>query len=109
MAAADIVYAAHLAIVVFTLTGPFLTSPKMQVLHAWFCVCLLFHWLIHDNKCSLSITESLLRGRPYTETFMHRIVGPVYDISETKLSTLCYVATIIVLCMSLSNISHLFV
>lgn len=97
---ANLVSAFHGLIVLFVLLVPFLDTPYFFVLHFTFCVSLLVHWWGNSNVCSLSVLESKLRGLDYTESFTHQFVGPLYDISKTTWSRVCYIVTIILMCMS---------
>jgi hypothetical protein len=86
------VFIIHFLLVFFILVVPFLDIPLfILIIHALFIIVLVQHWYHNSNICSLSIIESKLSGKPYTQTFMHRIISPIYDIGETQLSTLCYI------------------
>jgi hypothetical protein len=49
--------------------------------------------------------ESQLRGLKYTETFTHKFVGPLYDISETDWNKICYIIVISAMMLSIYNLS----
>jgi hypothetical protein len=97
---ADIVYVFHILVVLFVLIAPFLNIPYFLILHFTFCVSLLVHWWGNSNVCSLSVIESKLRGLNYTESFTHKFVAPIYDISKTTWSRTCYIMTILLLSIS---------
>ena len=51
--------------------------------------------------CSLSMFEAKLRGLDYTNSFSHQFIAPIYDISNTQWSTLCYIITITLMTISI--------
>jgi len=91
---ANLVYIFHLIIILFVLLAPFSNIPYLWILHVAFCVSLIVHWLGNSNVCSLSMIESQLRGLDYTESFTHQFISPVYDISKSTWSRICYMLTI---------------
>uniref|UniRef100_A0A6C0H6C7 Uncharacterized protein n=1 Tax=viral metagenome TaxID=1070528 RepID=A0A6C0H6C7_9ZZZZ len=103
---ADIIWFCHLCVVAFVILAPLTQLPALHILHITFSLSLLVHWYCNSNVCSLSMIESKLRGLDYTESFTHRIVAPIYDISKTTWSKLCYTVTIILLCISLYKLTH---
>ncbi|NBO99323.1 MAG: hypothetical protein EBU90_04240 [Proteobacteria bacterium] len=103
---ADIIWLCHLCVVAFVVLAPLTQLPALHILHVTFSLSLLVHWYCNSNVCSLSMIESKLRGLDYTESFTHRIVAPIYDISKTTWSKLCYTVTIVLLCISLYKLTH---
>lgn len=97
---ANVVSTFHGLVVLFVLSAPFFDVPYFLILHFTFCVSLLVHWWGNSNVCSLSVLESKLRGLNYTESFTHKFVAPIYDISKTTWSQICYVVTILLMCIS---------
>jgi len=102
---ANFVWVFHMIVVCFILLAPFSGVAYLFLLHITFCLSLLVHWWGNSNVCSLSILESHLRGVDYTQSFTHKFVSPVYDISKTTWSTICYVIVIVLMCISIYNIS----
>jgi hypothetical protein len=97
---ANIISIFHVLIILFVLLAPFSNAPYFLILHVTFSVCLLVHWYGNSNVCSLSMLESKLRGNHYTESFTHKFVAPIYDISSTDWSTVCYTFTILLMLVS---------
>lgn len=91
----------HSMIICFILLAPFLDIPSLLILHITFSVSLLVHWWGNSNVCSLSVIESKLRGLNYTESFTHKFIAPVYDISKTTWSRLCTITVIVLMIISL--------
>jgi hypothetical protein len=98
---ADLIYIFHIIVILFVLFTPFTNIPAYLILHLTFCICLLVHWYNNNNICSLSLFESQLRGINYTESFSHKFISPIYDISESDLGKFCYNIVIILGLVSL--------
>jgi predicted neutral ceramidase superfamily lipid hydrolase len=96
----------HTLVVLFVLLAPFIDIPAILILHITFSICLLVHWWANNNICSLSYIESQLRGTDHTESFTHKFIAPIYDISKTEWSQICKIITIILLCISLYNLYY---
>lgn len=91
----------HIVIILFVLIAPFTNMISLLILHVVFCLSLLVHWIGNNNTCSLSYFESKLRGMDYTESFSHKFIGPIYDISNTSWSNMCYIITIFLMILSI--------
>jgi hypothetical protein len=91
----------HTLVILFVLFAPFTNTPAILLLHITFAICLLVHWWANNNICALSYMESKLRGTDYTESFTHKCIAPVYDISKTEWSKICQIITIILLFISM--------
>lgn len=111
---ANVIRFFHMCIILFVLFTPITNITYFLILHITLCISLVVHWLANNNMCSLSMFESKLRGIPYTDSFSHQFIAPMYDISNTSWSTVCYVFTIFVMCVSLyklynsGKISHVY-
>lgn len=96
LVAATIIQVIHIGIILFMLLLPYQSNdPDLLMLHVAASLTLIAHWAMGSNICSLTLFESHLRGIPMESSFMHRIVSPVYDISDKTLSDVCWVVTII--------------
>lgn len=91
---ADVIWLFHLGVVIFVIITPFLKYSSLYLLHIVFCFSLLVHWWNNNNVCSLSVLESQLRGLDYTQSFTHKFIGPVYDVSKTEWANVTSYATI---------------
>lgn len=103
---ANCIYVFHIFVILFVLLAPFIDIPAILILHITFSICLLVHWWANNNICSLSYIESQLRGTDRTESFTHKFIAPIYDISKTEWSRFCKIITIILLCISLYNLYY---
>jgi len=91
----------HALVVVFVMLAPFLDIPSLLIVHITFSISLLVHWWGNSNVCSLSVLESKLRGLNYTESFTHKFIAPVYDISKTTWSRISTFTVIVLMILSL--------
>lgn len=98
---ANMIWVFHILVILFVLLAPFTNIPGLLILHVTFSISLLVHWYGNSNECSLTLLESQLRGLDKTQSFTHQFIAPVYDISKTEWSTVCYTVTIILLGLSL--------
>lgn len=88
--AASTIFVLHLSIILFIVITPFYprVSWLIRILHFVVGCSLLLHWCLNDATCVLTILESRLRGINESESFMHRLVSPVYMVSDEKLRLL---------------------
>jgi len=104
---ADLIFIFHCIVVIFIVFAPFLNIPSLLILHITSCVCLFVHWYTNSNICSLSIFEAHLRGLEYREdTFTHKFVAPIYDISLSEWSNIIWIITFILMCISIYKLYH---
>lgn len=88
---ANIIAFLHLLFVIFVVVTPFLTNDTLILLFYCFIVfSVMFHWITNNHGCVLTLIESKLRNKQPTQTFMGRLISPVYKISrlEVRLITL---------------------
>ena len=102
---ANFIYFLHILVILFVIFGPFSNIPSILIIHIAFSFSLLVHWLANNNACSLTYLESQLRGIDVKDSFTYQFISPVYDISKTDWSRICYIITIIVLSISIYKLS----
>ena len=102
---ANLILLFHFCIVIFVLVAPFINIIAIWILHIIFCICMIIHWKLNNNICSLSVLEAKLRGLDYVETFAHKFVSPIYDISSSDWGSFTTVLTLIVLFISISKLT----
>lgn len=88
---ANIIAFLHLFFVIFVVVTPFVTNNTLILLFYCFIVfSVMFHWITNNHGCVLTLIESKLRNKQPTQTFMGRLISPVYKISrlEVRLITL---------------------
>lgn len=95
-----IINAFHILLVLFTIIAPFIDRPGILLLHIVHIISLLTHWYFNNNSCCLTLLEKLITGKETADTFMHKLISPIYDISETSLNNIVWVVTLSLLLMS---------
>lgn len=103
---ANLVYIFHLSVILFILFSPLLNIPSLLILHVAFSLTILLHWIANSNVCALSVFEAKLRGIPYTQSFSHKFIGPIYDISNTTWCYISYILTIAILAYSIYKLTN---
>lgn len=74
------VHAIHLAIVAAVVAVPFLGNTQWLALHAVFVPFLWLHWALNNDTCALTLLERTIRGVPESDSFVHRIVSPLFKL-----------------------------
>jgi len=93
-----IIQAIHLLLCIAIVTGPFIIKDKYFLKMYVICVTLIvFHWILNNDTCALTIAEEWLTGKPSDQTFIGRIVKPVYNIENIHIVN----ATIILLIIAI--------
>jgi hypothetical protein len=88
---ANIIAFLHLILVILVISTPFLTDNLFILLFYCFMVfSIMLHWITSNDMCILTLIESKLRNKKTNQTFMGRLIGPVYNVSkfEVRIVTL---------------------
>jgi hypothetical protein len=86
--AANIIFVIHLLTVLFVVLTPFIGTQDAMFLDFMFMSGILVHWIGSDSTCCLTVLEQYLRGETDPEqTFMGKIMGPVYTFGNHKFVT----------------------
>lgn len=93
---ATIIKIIHLLIIAFITITPFTNIPFLLERHIILVPFLWLHWITNNDTCSLTVLESYITDTKVTDTFIHKIIGPVYNISNTEI----YICTFFLLCIS---------
>ena len=91
--AASLVCLAHLAFVGFVLLAPFSSDPGTLRMYVLLMPFVWLHWVLNDDTCALTMLECKLRGVQATESFVHRIVSPVYKLPEQQSRLLAWLVS----------------
>jgi len=102
----------HILFILFVVIVPFTNSNYLLLLHTVTVPFMIFHWIINDNTCALTLAEHYVRQKIYgvkskkEETFMARLIEPIYDFKKNhkKFSDGIYVITIILWLISFSKL-----
>jgi hypothetical protein len=86
--AANTIFVIHLLIVLFVFLTPFIGTQDAMFLNFMFMSAILMHWIGSDSTCCLTVLEQYLRDETDPEqTFMGKIMGPVYTFGNEKFLT----------------------
>ena len=101
MIAANAIKVLHIAFAAFMALAPFSRNLGVVAMHAITVPFLLFHWLLNDDTCFLTLVERRLRGLSEGDSgFFHALVSPVYKLPEYVVGKAVWVITILLGCMS---------
>jgi hypothetical protein len=102
---ASVVALAHAAFLVFMIAAPFGSCRQALVLHALVTPFLWVHWALSDDTCFLTLVEKRLRGlQDNSESFMHRLVSPIYNIRDADVRTMSWAASLVLWLVTLSRV-----
>jgi hypothetical protein len=91
----------HFILFLYIVCVPFLplnTSTEwLFQIYFYLAPFLLIHWFLEDDTCALTELESYLSGVPKTETFVGRILSPIFLISDKSITIFTILLYIIVL------------
>lgn len=96
----------HLLFILFITITPFTNNIILLQYHLVIIPFLMIHWILNNDNCFFSTLESLLTGKPVNETFIGRIVKPIYNVQNKHIwiiTILLYLVTIIKLIMLIMN------
>lgn len=97
----------HIIVILFVLSAPFAfsCSPLILILHIVLCLSLIIHWYYNNDICCLSEFEAWVSGNDRIDTFSHKFISPIYNISEKSWSDFCYILTIGLMLLSLYKLA----
>ena len=109
---ANAVMVLHVLFVVFMIYAPFSGFPQLIVLHAITTPFIMFHWLLANDTCCLTLCERWLRGCEAEESFFHSLVSPVYmaavpgcgPVSDAALSRWVWIVTLVLWSVSVGRL-----
>ena len=61
---------------------PFVGQTKHLEFYSILIPMLFLHWALNDDTCFLTNLEHAVTGEPKERTFMGRLVGPIYNLSD---------------------------
>jgi hypothetical protein len=77
--------AIHATVVAFFLLAPFSDNQQILTLHLLLVPFLLLHWITNQSVCALTELEKMLCGKEDDcETFMGKIMGPIYTFQTPE-------------------------
>jgi hypothetical protein len=109
-----LVSAIHIIVLCFIIITPFIDSNYLLLLHSMLVPFIMFHWLLNNNMCALTLLEKKLRekitGTKITskECFSCKIIEPIYDFKNNykERATFIYTVTTILWLISVSKLTY---
>lgn len=84
--AANIIAFLHLLFIIFVATTPFATdNPFFLLYYSFILFFVMLHWYLNNDTCILTVIESKLRGTRDTQTFMGRLLKPIYNVQSNEI------------------------
>ena len=84
----NIIFYIHLFFFVAIFVIPFTNNPQNLEFYSLLVPFLFFHWSVNDDTCALTQAEMLITGQKKEETFVGRVVGPIYNMDDTDANNL---------------------
>jgi hypothetical protein len=85
MIAATLISLVHFLVIAWNFYAPFSSIPLFRVSYVVFAPFLMLHWVLNDDTCALTALECKLRGlEDCGESFVHKIVSPIYKITDAQ-------------------------
>ena len=83
-----IIYYIHIMILLVGILIPFIGNRKQLEAFSFIIPVLFFHWAMNDDTCFLTKVEEYLTEQPKERTFVGRVVGPIYNMSDDVIGKL---------------------
>lgn len=101
-----IVQMIHLGFIAWMIYAPFSGIDELIVLHSIICPFLILHWMMNADGCVLTLIEKHLRGLENDgESFIHKIVAPIYVIEDSTLKQFVFIVTLGLWMVSLKQLN----
>jgi len=84
----NLIFWIHLVFLIAILVVPFTNNKINLEFYSILIPFLFFHWSTNDDTCALTQAEILLTGQNKEETFMHRVVSPIYKMEDNQINNL---------------------
>jgi len=81
----SIIFGVHVAVLLVGILAPFLAGRRGLLLYTLVIPFLFFHWAVNDDTCALTQLECLVTNQPKERTFMGRVIGPIYNMSDDNI------------------------
>ncbi len=109
-----LVIACHALLVCFVVISPFINSNYILFMHAVIVPFIMFHWIMNNDTCALTLMEKKLREKisgkkqeiVKEECFTCKIIEPVYNFKNNykAMSKMIYFFTTVLTLISMSKL-----
>ena len=84
----NIIFWIHLMFLIAILVVPFTNDRRNLEFYSILIPFLFYHWSVNDDTCALTQMEMAITGQHKEETFMHRVVSPIYKMEDNEVNNL---------------------
>ena len=84
----DVIFFIHVIIIIGAILVPFIGNRQLLEMYSLFVPFIFFHWTVNDDTCALTKLEEYMTDEPKERTFMGRLVGPIYNVSDDEIGKL---------------------
>jgi len=84
----NIIFFMHVIFLLAILIVPFTNNQKNLEFYSMLIPFLFYHWSVNDDTCALTQAEMFMTGKHKDETFMGRLVGPIYKMEDNEVNNL---------------------
>ena len=84
----NIIFIIHVIFLGWILVTPFLNDRRQLEFYSMVIPFIFYHWSVNDDTCALTQAEMYMTGKEKDETFMGRVVGPIYKMEENDINRL---------------------
>ena len=82
----NIIFFLHAFFIIAILVAPFLNNRENLEFYSLLIPFLFFHWSVNDDTCALTQLEMSMTGQEKEQTFMGRLVGPIYKMEDNDVN-----------------------
>jgi hypothetical protein len=84
----NIIFWIHLVFLIGIFVVPFTNNRRNLEFYSILIPFLFYHWSVNDDTCALTQAEMYVTGQQKEETFMHRVVSPIYKMEDNEVNNL---------------------
>jgi hypothetical protein len=84
----NIIFIIHVVFLLAILIVPFTNNKRNLEFYSMVIPFLFYHWSVNDDTCALTQAEMMVTGKHKNETFMGRLVGPIYKMEENQINNM---------------------
>jgi|TARA_B110000240_G_scaffold194484_1_gene242217 hypothetical protein len=82
----NIIFWIHLVFLIAIIIVPFTNNRRNLEFYSILIPFLFYHWSVNDDTCALTQAEMYVTGQEKEETFMHRVVSPIYKMEDNDIN-----------------------
>ena len=96
----------HMIFILFVIISPFLNNECILSVHFMLIILLWAHWLTNTDHCSLTLAEKALRGIDDEQSYLAKIISPIYKVNKNVNVLLTYGITGILFLITTSKLRN---